>query len=355
LRNNWKAALGIVVSALLLWWVFRGEDLGAIARGLAAADPFLLALSGAITTTGGLIRAAQWRLLLDPLGVKTSFHARWASLNIGFMVTNVFPARLGEIVRPFALSRMTSAPVSGVLGTVVLARLLDVVALLILLLVTLAAPDFPAGSTIFGRSITYAVSGAMLAGTAALMILAGALVWPSIVTRSAHVLARVLPSHLEEAVVAGVESFLAGLDVLRRPRALARALLWSLFLWVWMAGSFLAAFRAFGIELGVTAAMFTQCAVSIFVALPAGPGFIGTMQAGVSVAVHEIFGAPIGPTLSLAVGYHLAGFIPVTLLGFYYAWRLGLDLGTIKTDAEAAVEAEPSDDAVANRGPFHRP
>ncbi len=107
-----------------------------------------------------------------------------------------------------------------------------------------------------------------------------------------------------------------------------------------MAASFWAAFRAFGIDLGATAAVFTACAVSMFVALPAGPGFIGTLQAGVMVGVHEIFGVAEEPTLSMSVGYHLAGFVPVTLLGLFYAWSLGLHLGSMQSEAETAVEAE---------------
>lgn len=339
MRTNWKVWLGIAVSAFLLWWVFRGEDLGAIAERLADADPFWLVLSGAISTSGGLIRALRWRLLLDPLGVKTTLYSRWASLNIGFMVTNVFFARLGEIVRPFALSRMSPVTMSAALGTIVLERLLDTVALLLLLVLTLAAPAFPADAMIFGRSIGYAVSGVMLVGAAVLILVVSMLAWPTIVTRLVRWGARLLPDHLETRVIGGVESFLSGLDMLRRPKSLLHALLWSVLLWLWMAGSFWAAFRAFGIELGVTAAIFTQCAVSMFVALPAGPGFIGTMQAGVSVSVQDVFGVAAEPTLSLAVGYHLAGFIPVTLLGFYYAWRMGLHLGSIKSEAEAALEA----------------
>jgi hypothetical protein len=92
------------------------------------------------------------------------------------------------------------------------------------------------------------------------------------------------------------------------------------------------------------AALFTQCAVSVFVAIPAAPGFLGTMQAGIAVSVHEVFGVAAGPTLSLAIGYHLAGFIPVTLLGLYYASRLGLRVGAVESEAESALERETESD-----------
>lgn len=66
MRLDWKGGLGLAVSALLLWWVFRGEDLGEIAALVAQANPTLLLAAGAVSTGGGLIRALRWRLLLAP-------------------------------------------------------------------------------------------------------------------------------------------------------------------------------------------------------------------------------------------------------------------------------------------------
>ena len=336
LRFDWKAVVGFGISAFLLWWVFRGQDLGAIAQQLSAADPLFLMATAAVLTSGGLIRALRWRLLLLPLGVPTTLNARWKAVNIGFMASNLFPARLGEVIRPFALSRMAPLSMSGTFGTIALERLLDGIALPILLLATLLAPNFPSGATVMGGSIDYAVWIAVLYAAVVISIAAVLLLWPNSIPRIARAIAVVLPSHAGDKLIYACEKFLTGLAVLRQPRVLVQGLLWSLFLWLWMALAFWCAFRAFGIELGFNAAMFTQCAVSLFVAIPAGPGFIGTLQAGVAVGVHEVFGVASDSTLSLAVGYHLAGFIPITLLGLVYAWALGLHFRSMAVEAETA-------------------
>jgi len=338
LKRLWKTGLALAVSGICLWWAFRGEDLGAIGRYVASADPFLLALAGGIATAGGLIRAARWKLLLAPTGIQTSLNSRWKALNIGFMVTNIVLGRFGELARPFALSRLTPVSMSAALGTVVLERVLDTVALLILLLVTLLSPSFPDGAIVLGLPMRFAVLSVVGLAVAGLSFIGFILFWPNAAIRFVRPLADRLPDHTGAKFIDGLKAFSTGLELVRQPGALLLALAWSIFLWVWMASSFWVGFRAFGIDAGFLAAIFTQCVVSVFVAIPAGPGFIGTLQIGVSVALHEVFGYASEPVLSLAVGYHVAGFIPVTLLGLFYAWTLGLHLGSIRSDANGAME-----------------
>ena len=72
------------------------------------------------------LRAMRWRHLTDPIqpiGVRPLFRAT----AIGFMVNNVFPLRVGEVVRPWYLSREVGAPSAALFGTVVLERVIDTI------------------------------------------------------------------------------------------------------------------------------------------------------------------------------------------------------------------------------------
>jgi len=331
--RDWKAWAGLGVSALLLWWVFRGEDLGGIAAQIAEADLALLVLAGALNLTGGMIRAVRWQILLRPIGQSVPLAARWKALNIGFAVTNLALGRLGEVARPYALSKMTPISTSAGLGTIALERVLDFVALVGLLLAVLAAPTFPENATVLGRPLGYVVGGVAVLGIVVLALTAWIAVRPGILRHGAGAFVSLLPTGWSEPVRAGLDEFLSGLRLLRDPRASAHALAWSVLLWIWMAASFRAAFLAFGLELGFVAAVFTQCVVSVFVAIPAAPGFIGTLQAGVLVAVSGVFGVSETDALSMSLGYHLAGYVPVTALGVYYAWALRIEISSIRESA----------------------
>jgi hypothetical protein len=105
---------------------------------------------------------------------------------------------------------------------------------------------------------------------------------------------------------------------------------------MWNAASYLLAMRAFGIEEGYFAALFLQSVITLGVALPAAPGYVGTYQVAAVIALHEVYGVAEGTTLAFAFGFHLGGFLPVTLLGLWYASRVGVTLADLRR-AEAAV------------------
>jgi uncharacterized membrane protein YbhN (UPF0104 family) len=123
---------------------------------------------------------------------------------------------------------------------------------------------------------------------------------------------------------------------------------WALFQWLFLATSFVLAFRAFGItEPGFLGAVFLQSVIAVAVSLPAGPGFFGPFEAA-SVWGLGLWGVDKSRAASFAIGFHLGGWLTVTLGGLYYAMRLNLrwrDLGRSEETVEEAVETVLGPDA----------
>ena len=341
MKLDWKAVLGISVSLFFLWYVFRGEDLGAIMTDIRSADPWLLLAAVVIVTFTYPIRALRWKVLLEPVQPGTAFGPRFAAVNIGFMANNLLPARVGEFARAYALSRLTPATASGAFGTLVVERFLDAMTILLLTGLALMSPGFPRDAAGAGGTLGLALRlGAIGVGVlvAALLVL---LIWPRPVVRIAERVAVHLPGNLGRIAVDALQAFLEGLGVLQSPRLLLQAAVWSLFLWLWNSFGFWVAFLAFDIDAGFIAAIFVQSAVALFVAIPSAPGFFGTWHLAARVALTDVYGVPVSQSLSYAVGFHLGGFFPVTFLGLFYAWRLGMslkDVGGAETRVEEAVE-----------------
>ena len=339
MKWDWKAILGIVISAALIWWVLRGVDLVAVWNVVRGARWDLLAAAVAVATFGFAVRAMRWKLLLHPLRAGIGFRSRFAAVNIGFATNNLLPARVGEFARAWAISRLEPVSASGALGSLVVERFLDAVAVFSLMAMAMLHPSFPRDVTVGGQSLGALVTtlvGLLLVLLLGLLLL---LLLPAPVISATRWVARFLPERAAHLLVEGLASFLSGLESLRSPRLLLGALAWSLAFWAWNGLSFWLGFMAFGIEEGYMAALFVQGIIAIGVAVPSAPGFFGTFHAAAVVGLTEVYGAAGSATLAFAFGYHLGGFIPVTLMGLWYAAHMGMswsDLGR----ADERVEEE---------------
>ena len=98
-----------------------------------------------------------------------------------------------------------------------------------------------------------------------------------------------------------------------------------------------ASLPAFGIDTGFVSAIFTEAVVGFGVAIPSAPGFFGTFHASAKFAIGTVYGVDEARSLAFAFGYHFGSWIPITLIGLWYAWRLGLSLGEVGS-AEERVE-----------------
>lgn len=339
MKLDWKAGLGIGITVFLLWWLLRDVPFGEVWQHIREAHLGLLAASIAVATSGYLIRALRWKVLLQPVQPGTSLRNRFAAVNIGFMANNLLPARIGEFARAYALARVEPVTVSAALGTLVVERVLDALTYVGILLVVMSRPSFPAAAADSGLiAKMQAVIPFLLLGL--LLVLVVLVAFPRVVVRIGERVAALLPGDFARPVVDALESFLDSLKILRSPWLLTQAVLWSVGFWLWHGLSFWLALMAFDIDVGAVAAYFTEVVVGFGVAVPAAPGFLGTFHAAASAAL-DVFGVPAASSLAFAFGYHAAGFIPVTVIGLYYAGQIGLslsDVGSSEARVEEAVE-----------------
>lgn len=337
---GWKAGLGLAISGVLLWWVFRDVEPVEVWREVQDGNLLLLGAAVAVATSGFLVRALRWRLLLHPLHPHTTLHSRFAAVNIGFMANNLLPARVGEFARAYSLSRLEPVSTSGAFGSLVVERILDGVAVLLLLTVALLSPAFPAAATVGGRPVVMVAWGFLAVLVVLLVFVGGLLFEPGRLLRWLERLAAWLPRRVGTVLLDAVATFLDGLRAFQSPSLLLGALAWSIGFWAWNGVSFWLALEAFGIEVGYTGALFVQAIIALGVAVPSAPGFFGTFHAAALVALSEVYGVADGPTLAFAFGYHLGGFIPVTLMGLWYAWRLGITVSDVQEAPQTAALEE---------------
>jgi hypothetical protein len=302
-----RVGFGIAVTVAAVWFALRGVSLPALAADLRRANlALLLPLSALCHLLGLLVRARRWQLLSAGLGELPGGPAYRATA-IRFMVNNLFPLRLGELVGPWFVAREVGGSGAAWFGTIVVERAFDSAAIVSLALLLL------------GRESHYGWLPLL-----ALVPMAGILAlqaWPASLVRVGQ---RVFAFGLSEGMAARAGGFLAnlasGLSSIRGAGGLAGVIALTYLLWcVFGTLPFWIAMRSLGIDLGsplddYAGSLLVMVGVGFAVALPQAPGFFGVYHA----ACREVL-VPLGvakePALALGTLAHAAFWLSIVAFG----------------------------------------
>lgn len=341
-RAAWRSPrvwIGVPISLLFLILAFRGQDPAEIRDAFARVDWHLLPLALVLLYTGIAIRTWRWRVLLRPV-CDIPTRAVLPVMIIGYAANNVLPFRAGELVRAWALERRYGVRKSAALATIAVERLFDGVTMLL----------FVGGAaTVIGlnaelRHVALVAAAVFAAAIAGLVVL---LVGGPVRDRLLRLALGPLPEPLAARVERMAESFLAGLGVLSRRDDLVLVAFTSIVAWGFEASMYWTVARAFGDPLAAAmtpaGALLTTAIGNLATLVPSGPGYVGTFEAGVLLAVNGALGVGRGLALSYAVLLHAILWLPVTVWGAIEWWRIGI-VGTRHVSLTDAVDEELAPD-----------
>jgi uncharacterized protein (TIRG00374 family) len=339
-RFGWTGAAGLAISVLLVWWTLHDVSLSELWEHISGVRIVLFLLAVGVATLTFPLRTVRWQYLLRLEGETLPFVPLWHATAIGFMATNLLPARAGEFARAYAARRLTGAPFSTAFASIAVERMVDGITLVILLVVGTWAGGFGVDTTIG------AVTLGQIARTASVTFFGILVIAIVVVQRPERALAMtrtvaqaLLPHRWADRTIHFAQGLLSGLEALRSPKRLLAVLFWSLVVWLTAAASLWIAFLAFSIDVPWSAAIMLQSLLAFGVAVQFSPGFFGQWEVVCRYAL-ALYGVPAGPAVSYAFGFHLGGFIPITLLGMWSLSRAHLHLTDLKdTTTEVRDEA----------------
>lgn len=135
LLNILKYLLSFGLAGVLVWLAFRGIDWHEFFVGLKATRWGWIALYLVVGYLALVFRALRWTQLIHPLDNDIHYGKVWDSNNIGGMVSIALPGS-GDLVRT-ALLTTAKLPYQTVFGTVMMERAWDILAILLMFVVSL--------------------------------------------------------------------------------------------------------------------------------------------------------------------------------------------------------------------------
>lgn len=297
---------GIAVSVVFAWLALRDVDWADAWSALHGCNYWwLLPSLGALLLTIP-VKAVRWRYLYHartrpPLGAATS------ALLIGLFFNVILPARAGEAARVVALNRSTGASRSESLATVVLERVFDVLALLVILFV--AVPWLP--------HVSWLRAAAGLAIALAVAVAAAVVLVAVFGERPLRLLlapVRRLPFVGDARVDAIVRNATHGLAGIRSVRLALTASLLTVTAWLLLALSTWLLMKGFDLGLPFLAGLLVVVAVNLALILPSSPGGLGVFEAATLVALRA-YGVPDSRAVSYALVLHAVNLVPYLAAG----------------------------------------
>jgi uncharacterized protein (TIRG00374 family) len=264
----------------------------------------------------------------------------------GFALNNVLPARIGELARVILFARTQRVSIVTSLATVAVERILDALSILLLLVLGISQLDF-----IDPDVRRYMNAGGVLVGGASACIVMY-LIWTRPFLRLATWCAQrvpFVPVRLGQKIVGVLESGAVGLEALKQGRLLGGIVATSFAQWVLNALYMACALSAFSIRLPWEAVLVLMGVVAFGVAVPSVPGYFGVMQFW-CVVVLKMFPVTYreADVVAASIYYQMSQFIPVTLIGLWYANRLGFRMSEIKRDEPPNDAADDAPDSAAS-------
>src|SRR5512138_1039281 len=119
-----KLIAGLALSILLIWLSVRGIDFRGVIDGFRTIRSGYVAASLAVMFFMQLLRSIRWGLILKPIG-RVDQRSLFSVTCVGFLAIIAIPARLGELARPYLITKKSAIPMSSALGTIFVERVLD--------------------------------------------------------------------------------------------------------------------------------------------------------------------------------------------------------------------------------------
>jgi len=327
MRRRFRILIGLAISAACIYYLLGRVDLTTL-RGVFRDGNYLYLLPGLLLLVAiNWSRTIRWRILI---GSEAPSQSRlFDVVNIGYLLNNVLPAKAGELARAYLVGRMIPGGFGGAASTLLVERLLDVLAvvfLLVILIPFVAVPEWVANAGLLFGILA-------VAGVIALVFLSRlggrAIDWSWRFVGRIPVLGR-------KSVRNAVDNVFEGLGALAAGNVVLPMVFWTGVVWLGYAVFNYVIMQVFpALDLPFASAALVLCATGLSMVVPSTPGAIGPFEAAAVLAL-SVFGVEESPALGYALGLHMFTNLSLVAFGVVGLVREGLSFGGVRRGAASA-------------------
>src|SRR5262245_59960290 len=267
---NLQTVVGLLVTAGIIWLGLTRIDLSQTVAAFAAVRVGFVLAGGGLIVAAIAIFAVRWRVLLPtPPDIPVRFF--FCYLMIGYMMNAIVPLRLGDLVRAYLLGRRHGIAVSTTLSTVVVERIFDVVAIVVIGLLVSTVLDLPPLVKVGLRTFAFV-------GMTGMSLLYALSFWGQWTKRLAWLDAAAGRLRRLRGMLLRLDYFCKALIVLHDGKRLAATSVLTLAGWSVLSASLTMFPLSFGLKVPYLAGALMMVATSLVASIPSAPGSAGVFH-----------------------------------------------------------------------------
>jgi hypothetical protein len=314
---------------------------------LGQANVGWLAVTSLTFLASNVARARRWQVLMAPLTRGIGLWRAWLAVGVGYAANNLVP-RSGEVVRAIAVRQGQPIPMPGLLATVLVERILDLLSLLVLFGFVLGFARKQ-----IAQAFPWMERAGLIAFAASLLLLGSFAALSAYGERALPFIGRLVgraSAGLASRVTDMLGTLFQGLEAVRTPAGYAEIAVSTFALNALYVLTVYLPFLSFGLDaaphhLGFSASVVVLVIATIGVIIPT-PGGAGTYHYFCSKTLHHVYGVSLTQAVAYATAVHGVAYLTFLIVGGPCLLGLFWRRGGILDAADATVG-----DAQTERGP----
>lgn len=330
MKKKIQVVVGILIGVLLMWFLLRHTDWAEVKLAIQQMHWGWMSLAVAGVFLSFFVRVQRWSYIVRT-AKPVSYRHMFSATQIGFLFNFTLPGRAGEVVRALALSRLADLPFTKSFAFVALDRLTDLFGLIAVMLIAMVG--FQPDEAIvlpqeFGTVPTWAEGllqpdviqkGAIGFGIFLVVLVAAFVVIylnQKLVLRISDAILGLVSKKLADMVHGMIVHFSEGLHVFRSVGDMAKAISWSFVTWAVACFSYGMVILAFGIDGPWYTSFIVLAMLSVAIAAPGAPGFVGQFHFGILLGLYLVVpDVNYNVAMAVAIMSHLINLVPIILVG----------------------------------------
>jgi uncharacterized protein (TIRG00374 family) len=303
---NKKVILGILISIFLVYLSVRGINLQDVFCDLKNIQLSYVIFFIFLVILMQWLRSYRWGVILHPMEKIDQF-SLFSVTSVGFLAIAAIPARIGELARPYLISKRSSIKMSSALGTILVERVLDSFTVLTIAIIVLFLTDLP--PWMIKSSIIFFLLALVMFCFIVFLILRR-----DAALKLINKILSKLPGKFAHTIDEVIHHFIDGFQIITNIKFLLYLFFLSALVWLVDVLAIYMLLKAFDFTLPVMASFVVMIILIVGIAIPTAPGYIGNWHFACVLAL-SFFGLAKAEALSFAVVYHFLSMVIVVILG----------------------------------------